>query len=72
MPSSVIRYFNYDPEKRELRVIFQSGRRYRYKNVPEQLFHRMKAAFSKGEFFNAHIRDRFDFVRDSVSSAGEG
>jgi KTSC domain len=63
MPSSVIRWFNYDPAKHELHVVFQSGRRYTYQNVPEQTFQAMKASFSKGEFFNTHIRDRFPFVR---------
>jgi hypothetical protein len=32
--------------------------------VPADLFEAMKAAFSKGEFFNARIRDRFPFRRD--------
>ena len=64
MPSSVIRFFRYDAARRELLVIFQSGRRYRYQRVPPELNAEMKQAFSKGEFFNAHIRDRFDFVRE--------
>jgi lysyl-tRNA synthetase class 2 len=44
--------------------MFQSGRMYVYEDVPEELATRMRAAFSKGEFFNDHIRDRFRFVRD--------
>jgi hypothetical protein len=44
--------------------MFQSGRMYVYEDVPEELATRMRAAFSKGQFFNDHIRDRFRFVRD--------
>jgi len=63
MPSTVIRAFHYDPVRLELHVVFQSGRRYSYQEVPPQTFAAMKAAFSKGEFFNTHIRDHFRFVR---------
>jgi hypothetical protein len=62
MPSAVIRAFDYDPAERQLRVKFVSGRRYRYFDVPPETYERMRHSFSKGEFFNAHIRDRFDFA----------
>jgi hypothetical protein len=63
MPSSVIRAFRYLADESQLEVTFVSGRRYRYLKVPETLYRDMCAAFSKGEFFNANIRDHFDFVR---------
>jgi lysyl-tRNA synthetase class 2 len=63
MPSSVIRTFDYDPRQRRLDVRFVSGRRYSYLDVPVETYDRMKAALSKGQFFNAEIRDRFRFVR---------
>ena len=63
MPSSVIRAYRYDAEKRELLVIFQTGRRYRYKAVPPEVHDALKAAFSKGYFFNRHIRDHFGYER---------
>ncbi|MFL6600378.1 MAG: KTSC domain-containing protein [Steroidobacteraceae bacterium] len=68
MPSTVIRWFNYDPESRKLRVVFQSGRRYTYSNVPAETYAAMKSSFSKGEFFNTHIRDNFSFVRESTET----
>jgi KTSC domain len=68
MPSTVIRWFNYDPESRKLRVVFQSGRRYTYANVPAETYAAMKSSFSKGEFFNTHIRDNFSFVRESTET----
>jgi hypothetical protein len=63
MPSAVIRYFAYEPGRRELTITFQSGRRYVYEGVPPEVHEAMKGAFSKGEFFNEHIRDRFRFRR---------
>ena len=63
MPSTVIRSFDYDAMKRELAIVFQSGRRYVYLEVPEEMFRKMRMSFSKGDFFNAHIREQFRFVR---------
>lgn len=63
MASSVIRNFDYDAGNKRLDVRFVSGRRYSYLNVPTELYDRMTTARSKGEFFNAEIRDHFRFVR---------
>jgi lysyl-tRNA synthetase class 2 len=59
MPSSVIRTFHYDPVERYLDVVFVSGRRYRYHEVPEEIYDSMRRAFSRGGFFNHHVRDQF-------------
>ena len=64
MPSSVIRTFFYDAARRRLKVVFITGRRYSYRDVPPDVFEALQAAFSKGEFFNAHIRGHFAFTRD--------
>jgi len=61
MPSSVIRDSRYDPSRRELVIDFQTGRRYVYLDVPDEEFAAMRAALSKGRYFNAHIRDRYRF-----------
>ncbi|MDB6045807.1 MAG: karS [Gammaproteobacteria bacterium] len=68
MPSTVIRSFDYDTASQQLSIIFQSGRRYTYQDVPKETFAAMKASFSNGEFFNAHIRGNFRFVRNSGSA----
>lgn len=65
MPSTVIRFFYYSAERSELTIVFRTGRRYIYKDVPQSIFDAMTASFSKGEFFNAHIRDHFTFDRAS-------
>jgi lysyl-tRNA synthetase class 2 len=63
MPSSVIRSYRYDASDQHLDMVFVSGRRYRYHDVPERIYREMRTAFSKGEFFNARIRDRFRYTR---------
>jgi len=63
MPSSVIDRFWYDREQQTLDVIFVSGRHYRYHGVPEATHRAMKAASSKGEFFNEHVREHFRLTR---------
>jgi hypothetical protein len=72
MPSTVIRAFEYFPERRELRVTFRSGKCYRYSSVPPDTYLAMKHAFAKGEFFNAQIRGRFPFTRETSWKAGIG
>jgi len=59
MPSTVIRRFVYDTDKRELWIEFVSGRRYVYEEVPTSVAQTLGSAFSKGVYFNTRIRDRF-------------
>ena len=60
MPSTVIRRFSYDPEAQVLDVTFTTGRRYLYHGVPQAAADDFRAAFSKGRYFNARIRDVYD------------
>lgn len=62
MPSSVIRAARYDPDRQVLDILFTTGRRYLYHDVPPEEADRFRAAFSKGRHFNAHIRDHYDFT----------
>jgi hypothetical protein len=62
MPSTSIRKSEYDPATHTLSIWFvTSGSRYDYEGVPPETYARFQTAFSKGRFFNAHIRDRFRF-----------
>jgi lysyl-tRNA synthetase class 2 len=63
MPSKVIRRFDYRANEKRLEIEFVTGRRYSYRDVPPETAEAMGRAFSKGEFFNAHIRDRFAYTR---------
>jgi KTSC domain len=64
MPSTVIRSFKYDEASRTLLITFQSGRRYRYIDVPAETAEEMRGAFAKGGFFNSRIRGRFTFEKE--------
>lgn len=59
MPSSVIRAFDYDPAAQQLAVTFVTGRRYAYRAVPAAIAAGLRAAGSKGSYFNHCIRDHF-------------
>lgn len=63
MPSSGIRRFRYDEESRTLFVTFTSGEDYAYFDVPPEVNAGFGEAFSKGTYFAAHIRDRYDYQR---------
>ena len=62
MPSRVIRSFAYSPERRELDVLFTTGRRYVFHDVPAEAAAAFRAAFSKGSHFNRRIRGRYRFT----------
>jgi hypothetical protein len=62
MPSTIIRGFDYRPEARELDVLFTTGRRYIYHDVPPEAAEAFRAAFAKGLHFNRRIRGRYRFT----------
>ena len=39
--------------------MFRSGKRYAYRGVQQQVYEEFLQARSKGQFFNARIRDRY-------------
>lgn len=61
MPSSVIKYFRYNPQTAVLKITFVTGKVYEYLSVPKEIYENMREAFSKGQFFNKNIRDKFTF-----------
>jgi hypothetical protein len=61
--SSAIRAIDYDTAARRLEILFVTGRLYAYADVPPHIYADMLASPSKGEYFNAHIRDRYAFAR---------
>ncbi|MDP8994879.1 MAG: KTSC domain-containing protein [Pseudomonadota bacterium] len=62
MPSTVIRSCAYRADSRELEVLFATGRRYLYRDVPPEAAEALRGAFSKGRHFNARIRGRYPWV----------
>ena len=62
MPSASLRDICYDHDSRTLDVTFiSSGRRYRYFSVEPDEFEALMRAFSKGSWFNRHIKPNHDF-----------
>jgi hypothetical protein len=61
MPSTVIRSFAYRAEARELEMLFTTGRRYVYCDVPPEAAEALRAAFAKGRHFNTRIRGRYSY-----------
>ena len=72
MPSTIIRAFDYRPERRELDVLFTTGRRYLYRDVPPDAAAAFRAAFAKGRHFNAHIRGRYPYVECAPAASEAG
>jgi hypothetical protein len=60
--SSVMTRVHYDEDTAELDVSFVSGKVYRYGSVPLAIYVDLLDAESKGEFFNANIKDVFPYV----------
>ncbi|HEX2761556.1 MAG TPA: KTSC domain-containing protein [Rhizomicrobium sp.] len=60
--STALEHVSYDEATHILRAQFrQSGRTYAYYDVPPDVYDSLIFADSLGAFFNAHIRDQFDF-----------
>ena len=59
--SSVVRHIHYRPEREELSVwLGPERRRYKYFDVPQDLYEALSNAPSRGGFYNRHIKGRFE------------
>lgn len=63
MPSTVVKHMHYNPDNKQLTVVFQSGAVYTYHDVPESVYAGFKAARSKGKYLNRYIVDSYPFER---------
>jgi lysyl-tRNA synthetase class 2 len=68
MPSTVIRSIHYRPEARELDVLFTTGRRYLFHDVPPEAAEAFRSARIKGRHFNARIRGRYRFSESPLQA----
>jgi hypothetical protein len=67
--SAAIRKIHYKPELEELSIWFgPEFRRYRYFGVPEPIYAALRDAPSRGRYFNAAIRGRFDCALADASA----
>jgi hypothetical protein len=61
--STLEAYGGWTPEKEQLIVEFKGGSQYLYHKVPVQTFDGLEKAESKGKFFHANIKGKFEFVK---------
>jgi len=61
--SSMLRRVRYDPQHRFLDVVFRTGEKYRYKDVPPDEYNGLMEAQSHGKYMQTHIIDHYDVVR---------
>ena len=69
MTHPAIRGAWYLPNRQQLDLMFGSGRRYCYTNVPAHVARRFADALSKGRFYNSEIRNRFACTELDVDMA---
>jgi hypothetical protein len=61
--SSMLRRVRYDPKNRFLDVVFRTGEKYRYKDVPPDEYDGLMKAESHGKYVQMHIIDHYEVVR---------
>jgi hypothetical protein len=53
----------YERESQTLEIQFVSGGVYQYFNVPSYVYDEMLSSSSKGKYFHANIKNRFQYSR---------
>src|SRR5437870_3343484 len=61
--SSMLRRVRYDPKNRFLDVVFRTGEKYRYKDVPPDEYNGLMAAESHGKYMQRYIIDHYETIR---------
>lgn len=61
--SSNAQAIGYDPDTKEMIVTFNSGSRYAYQGVPEEVALECSKAASVGQYLNREIKPNFGFRR---------
>lgn len=61
--SSTVLGFGYDEQSQVLIVEFKNGGRYNYFDVPRDLFDRMAASGSRGQFLTQNVKGVYRYAR---------
>ena len=59
----MLKLVGYDPRLEVLEVVFNTGDRYQYKEVPASEFAQLMNVESIGQYMHRHIIDHYDFER---------
>jgi hypothetical protein len=57
--SSAIKAVGYDPSSRRMKITFTQGHTYDFCRVPQSVYEGLMRAFSKGTYYNDHIKERY-------------
>ena len=57
--SAIIAAIGYNKESQDLYIRFNTGRIYKYSEVPPELYQQFEEAESQGKFFHQHIRNTY-------------
>lgn len=61
--SSQLRSAGYDEEESDLYVEFKTSTVYRYSDVPQTIFEKLKNSESPGSYFSGNIKGVYEFKR---------
>jgi hypothetical protein len=61
--SSMVLGVRYDEALFQLEIIFRTGEKYRYKNVPKFIYEGLINAKSQGQYMHKKILGRYDYDR---------
>ena len=61
--SEMLQYVGYDAKQKILEVVFNSGERYQYFNVPASVYDELMSADSIGQYMHRHIIGHYDYQR---------
>jgi hypothetical protein len=61
--SSNIKSTEYDTESKDLVVEFNNGAKYKYNNVPHQVYTKFRLAESQGKFFTTDIAKQYSYKK---------
>jgi lysyl-tRNA synthetase class 2 len=61
--SSMLQSVRYDPKNKFLDVVFRTGEKYRYKEVPPHVYKGLMSAESPGKYMQKYIIDHYDDTR---------
>lgn len=61
--STSLKSASYDTLNESLRVMFNNGTTYEYKNVPSKIFTKFRLSKSQGKFFNENISKNYTYKK---------
>jgi hypothetical protein len=61
--SEMLEYVGYDGKQKILEVVFNSGERYQYFDVPASVYDELMSAESIGQYMHRHIIGHYDYRR---------